>query len=77
MTLHNAIIIRLKEILKTQNKTAYQVYMSGGMAKSTLYDTLSGTKKRVTVATLYEICDSLGISLKYFFDSPLFDDVED
>ncbi len=33
--------------------------------------------KTVKVDTLYQIADTLGISLKEFFDDPLFDDISD
>ena len=77
MKLSVAIVQRINELMKKQNKTAYKVYIESAVPKTTLYDTLSGVKKRVSVAMLYDICLSLEITLSEFFNSPLFDNIDD
>lgn len=77
MKLSEAIVCRINELMNLQKKTAYKVYIESEVPKTTLYDTLSGTKKRVSVAMLYNVCLSLDITLAEFFTSPLFDDIDD
>ena len=49
----------------------------GGIPRSTISVILSVKRKEVKLGTVYEICDTLGISLKEFFDDPIFEEVTD
>lgn len=72
-----AISKRIQELIAQKNVTAYQVCKKGGIPTSTLNDILLIKKKKVTTDTVYQICATLNVSLKDFFDSPLFDEVTD
>lgn len=76
MKLDEALRKRLRELLNQSNITIYQLYCASGLPKTTVYDTFSGAKKRVSVETICELCSTLNISLKDFFDSPLFDELD-
>ena len=47
-----------------------------GLTQSTLNNIISGRNASTTVSTIKKICDGLDISLRDFFDAPLFDDLE-
>lgn len=76
MSLETAITERVKEILHEKNKTGYNLYISSGLAKSTVYDIIAGTKKRISVLSIKEICSALDITLSEFFNSPLFENLD-
>ena len=56
----------------TVNALAY----SAGMSSSTIYSMLNTKSKNPGVITIQKICDAMEISMREFFDSPLFEDLE-
>ena len=77
MSLSEAITIRITEIMKEKCFSQYDFYTQGGIAKSTVSQVLNGTRERVAVKTVYEMISTMGISLKEFFDDPIFDNISD
>ena len=77
MKLVEAIGRRVDTLLKDKNFTLYKLQITGGVPRSTVSDVILVKKKRVSTDTIYQICDTLGISLKDFFDDPIFDEVDD
>lgn len=75
MSIEKAIKERLKELLTLKNMSVYKLYTLSGVPKSTVYETINGNDKRITVSTLAELCATLDISLTEFFNSPLFKDI--
>ena len=47
-----------------------------GVSPSTVYSMLNQKSLNPGVVSLQKICDGLGVSLRSFFDCPLFDDLE-
>ena len=47
-----------------------------GVAPSTIYSMLNSKSKNPGVISIQKICDGLEISVREFFDDPLFDDLE-
>ena len=78
MTLSDAIIIRLKALMAERNFSQYDFYTKGGIAKSTVSQILNGTlRKEMAISTLYQMLATMEVSLKDFFDDPIFDEVTD
>lgn len=77
MSLAEAIKIRIFALMKERGFSQYDFYTKGGIAKSTVSQVLNGTRERVAVKTIYEMISTMGVSLKEFFDDPLFDDISD
>ncbi|MBQ7879733.1 MAG: helix-turn-helix transcriptional regulator [Clostridia bacterium] len=77
MKLVEAISQRIKNLLQERNLKPYSLYKNGGVPRSTLSDVLNLNKKKVTTDTVYQVCATLQIDLKTFFDDPMFDDLED
>lgn len=77
MKLTKAIALRVKELLDKNNYSQYELFKRGGVPRSTVNNVVNNNKKRVSTETVYQICSTLNMSLKEFFDSPLFDDIDD
>lgn len=47
-----------------------------GITQSTINNIISGRNNSTGISTIQKICDGLEINLINFFDSPLFEDIE-
>lgn len=72
MTLTEAIMKRLKDVMQERGFTAYRLHKEGGIAKSTISQVLNGTRKGIEITTLYEMLDTMQMGLGEFFSDPLF-----
>ncbi len=77
MKLVEAIGKRVENLLKERNLTQYYLYKTGGIPRTTINDVVNVRKKRVSTDTIYQICSTLNLSLKEFFDDPMFENLED
>ena len=77
MTLAEAIKKRIWALMKEKNFSQYDFYTKGGIAKSTASQVLNGTRERIAIKTVYEMISTMGVSLKEFFDDPIFDEISD
>lgn len=80
MKLILAVSKRTENLLNEKNMTQYQLAKSGGFNRATLWHVINPditSVKTVKLDTVYQIADTLGVSLKEFFDDPLFDDITD
>ena len=77
MSLAEAVKIRILALMEKKKFSQYDFYTKGGIAKSTASQVINGTRERVALKTIYEMISSMGVSLKDFFDDPIFDDVSD
>ena len=76
MLLPEAIKLRIIELLDTNNLSAYKLSYKGGISPSNISDVLRGKVSEPTISTILDICEGANITLKDFFDSKLFDEVE-
>ena len=76
MLLSDAINLRISELLKEHNLTAYKLSYRAGISNSIISDCKRGKVKEPTISSIIHICEGLNIELKDFFDSPYFKDVE-
>ena len=77
MKLTEAVGKRVEELITERKMTQYELGKKGGIPRSTICVTIEGRYKTVKLDTIYQICATLGISLEEFFNSPLFNDIED
>lgn len=77
MSLAEAIKLRMLDIMNREDFSQYDFYTKGGMPKSTVSQVLNGTRERTAIKTIYEMISTMGISLKEFFDDPIFDNITD
>ena len=73
MQLNEAVSKRIKELCKQNNITQYGLSMKSGVPQSTLSTILNCSFQSMKLRIIYEICEGLEISMKDFFDSPIFD----
>lgn len=71
MLLIDAVNARIEELCKQHGITKYRLAEKSALNRSLL--TMMKTMTTVKLSTVAAICDGFGISLKEFFDSPLFD----
>ena len=71
MTISEAVVKRLYELCAQRNITINKVSIISGVTQSTVSDIVNGK-----TATIQKLCDGLEISIREFFDSDLFDDLE-
>lgn len=76
MLLPQAIKLRIIELLDANNMSAYKLSYKGGISPSNISDILRGKVSEPTISTILHIYEGANISLKDFFDSKLFDEVE-
>lgn len=71
MKLTIAVDKRITELCDEHSITRYAISRLGGAKESTLSEIKNC--KTTKLDTIWGICDALGITLKEFFDSPLFE----
>lgn len=76
MTIGEAIRIRILELCTQNNISLNKLANMSGITQSTLNNIISGRNNSTTVATIQKICDGLNISVVYFFNSDIFEDLE-
>ena len=76
MTIGEAVRLRVMELCKERLITINGLSYICGMTQSTLSNIITGRNKSATISTIKKICDGLEITIQDFFDSPLFDNLE-
>ena len=71
-----AINLRITELLKERNISVYKLSYLAGISNSIISNFRRGKVKEPSISSLIHICEGFDISLKEFFDSPYFTDVE-
>lgn len=75
MQLSDAIRKRIYDLLKQNNMKLFDLSKAAGVSLPTISDFLKNDTKNLRTDTLLHICEEFNISLKDFFDNPLFNDV--
>ena len=76
MTIAEAVVKRLYELIDARQLTINRISTISGVTQSTVSDIVNGVTSNAKIATIKKLCDGLEISVREFFDSPLFDDLE-
>ena len=76
MTIAEATVKRLLELCSERNITINKISNISGITQSTVSDIVNGTTTNTGIVTIKKLCDCFDISVRAFFDSPLFDDLE-
>lgn len=77
MKLYDAVIARLRTLMQQKGITQYNLNREGGIAKSTLSQLFNGKQENISLNLLYEILSTMGVTIKEFFDDPMFEDIID
>ena len=76
MNIGEATKLRILELCKENKITVNKLATISGITQSTLSNIVGGRNNSVTISTIKKICDGLNISIRDFFKSILFDDLE-
>lgn len=77
MTLLEATRQRITELCKINNMNINQLAIASGINPSTIRSIFKVITKAPSSETIYYICIGFGISLKDFYNSKFFDDLDD
>ena len=72
----NIAVNALANISGVRNIAVNALANISGVAPSTIYSMLNTKSQNPGVVSIKKICDGLEITVRQFFDSPLFDDTE-
>jgi len=77
MNIRKAVVERLRELSNNNGITLYKLQKDSGISEGTFLTLIYGDRKGVNLTTLIPLTQQLNITLKDFFDSPLFDNIDD
>ena len=76
MNTKEAVAKRIIELCTERNIAVNALATISGVSPSTVYSMLNEKSQNPGVVSIKKLCDGLEISLRQFFDSDLFDDLE-
>ena len=76
MKAKEAVAQRILQLCEERELTVNMLATESGVPPSSVYSMLNQKSKNPGVVSLKKLCDGLEISIRDFFDSELFDDLE-
>ena len=76
MNAKEAVARRIKDLCEEKHFTINGIADYSGVAPSTVYSMLNQRSQNPGVVSIKKLCDGWGISLREFFDSELFENLE-
>ena len=76
MNISEAVIRRIFALCDERGITVNALSNMSGVTQSTVSNIVNGTTYNAGVATIKKLCDGLEITVRQFFDSDLFDELE-
>ena len=76
MNTKEAVAKRIIELCDKRNIAINTLANVSGVSPSTVYSMLNEKSQNPGVVSLKKLCDGLDITLREFFDSPIFDNLE-
>ena len=76
MNTKQAVAQRIIQLCNEHQIAINALATESGVSPSTVYSMLNNKSKNPGVVSIKKLCDGLGISIRDFFNSPLFDDLE-
>ena len=76
MNVGEVVAERILELCRERNISVNRLCTISGVTQSTVNNIVSLRNNSATVATVKKLCDGLDIGISEFFNSPLFDDLE-
>lgn len=77
MKLNEAVAQRIQDLLEERNWSHYKLQKEGGIPRSTISVIINLQRNTIKLETLFQITQTLGISLQEFFNDNIFDEVTD
>lgn len=76
MNIGEATRLRIIELCSQRNITVNKLSTICGVTQSTLSNIIGGRNNSTTISTIKKICDGLEISIQEFFQSEIFENLE-
>ena len=76
MKVKQATVLRFQEILSQRNIRPNELANLSGVTPSTVYSMLDERRRDLSIITIKKLCDGLEISLGEFFNTVVFDTLE-
>ena len=76
MNTKEAVATRILELCREKDVAINALANIAGVPPSTVYSMLNQKSQNPGVVSIKKICDGLGITVRQFFDSDLFDETE-
>ena len=76
MNIGEATKLRIIELCKENKITVNKLATISGITQSTLSNIVGGRNNSTTISTIKKLCDGLNISIREFFQSTLFENLE-
>ena len=76
MNTKEAVATRILELCEERHMAINALASVSGVAPSTIYSMLNEKSQNPGVVSIKKLCDGLEISIREFFNSDLFDDIE-
>lgn len=76
MNTKEAVAKRIIELCGKRNMAINTLANISGVSPSTVYSMLNEKSQNPGVVSIKKLCDGLDITLREFFDSPIFDNLE-
>lgn len=72
MTITNAVILRIDQLLEENGMTKRQLRIKGGLAQGTLASIYKQIAKGVSLSTVHSIARGFGMTMSKFLDDEVF-----
>lgn len=76
MGVKEAVVDRFTELCSQRHIKMNELATRSGVTPSTVYSMVNKRRKDITMVTIKKLCDGLEISLAEFFDSPIFEKLD-
>ena len=76
MSVKDAVAARFRELCMERDIRTNDLANRSGVTPSSVYSMLDPKRKEVSITLIKKLCDGLDISLREFFSSSLFDNLE-
>ncbi|MCR5801404.1 MAG: helix-turn-helix transcriptional regulator [Lachnospiraceae bacterium] len=76
MTVKEAVVSRFQQLCDKNGIKINELAVISGVTPSTAYSMFDSSRKDVSITTIKKFCDGLDISIKEFFNSEIFDSLE-
>lgn len=76
MKIIEAVKLRIEELCNENNITINKLCTISGITQSTINNIINGRNNGTNIVIIKEICDGLNITIKDFFNSSVFDNLE-
>lgn len=76
MRMTEAVAKRIDALCRERMTTVNEVTKAAGMNSATIYSIFKGRSQNPSLITIQLICEGFGITVRAFFDDPLFDNLE-